>query len=139
MDLFTDAFESSQAEVEARIEQILDAVRTKDFDRLASYHLVGPKFSNFDDVEPLERQDGQTSMRLEAEQFAGMENFHGRFEDVKIDVFGPVAIMTGILVWDCTIAGNALSGRTRSTMVFVDKDEQWLITHEHHSPFPISH
>ena len=28
------------------------------------------------------------------------------------------------------------SGRNRSTVVFVDSHGQWLIAHEHYSPFP---
>jgi ketosteroid isomerase-like protein len=138
MDIIADPFESAQADVQARIEQILDAVTAKDFDRLASYHLAGPKFTKFDDVEPLGRQDAETGMRMEAEQFTGLEDFHGRFDDLKIDVFGPVAIITGIFVYDCRLEGEPVSGRTRSTLVFVDNGEQWLIAHEHHSPFPAS-
>lgn len=136
MDIITDPFESAQVSVQARIEQVLGAVTAKDFDRLASYHLVGPKFTKFDDVEPLGRQDAETGMRLEVEQFSGMEDFHGRFDDLKIDVFGPVAIATGIFVWDCRLEGELVSGRTRSTLVFVDSNEQWVIAHEHHSPLP---
>ena len=92
MDIIADPFEAAQASVQTRIEQVLDAATAKDFDRLASYHLAGPKFTKFDDVEPLDRQDAETGMRLEVEQFTGMEDFHGRFDDLKIDVFGPVAI-----------------------------------------------
>lgn len=136
MDIITNLFESAQASVQARIEQILGAVTAKDFDRLASYHLAGPKFSKIDDVEPLDRQDAETGMRLEVEQFTGMEDFHGRLDDLKIDVFGPVAITTGIFVWDCRVEGEVVSGRSRSTLVFVDSNGQWLIAHEHHSPLP---
>ena len=135
-DIIADPFESAPAAVQAKIEQVLDAVTAKDFDRLASNHLAGPKFSKFDDVEPVDRQDAQTGMRMEVEQFTGMEDFRGRFEDLKIDVFGPVAIATGIFVWDCRIEGNVVAGQSRSTLVFVDDGEQWLIAPEHHSPFP---
>jgi hypothetical protein len=62
--------------VDARIGQILDAVTAKDFDPLVSYHLAGPKFTKFDDIEPLDRQDAGTGMRLEVEQFTRMEDFH---------------------------------------------------------------
>ena len=136
MDIIADPFEAAQASVQTRIEQVLDAATAKDFDRLASYHLAGPKFTKFDDVEPLDRQDAETGMRLEVEQFTGMEDFHGRFDNLKIDVFGPVAITTGIFVYDCRFEGEAVSGRSRSTLVFVDSNGQWLIAHEHHSPFP---
>ena len=136
MDIIADPFEAAQASVQARIEQVLDAVTAKDFDRLASYHLAGPKFTKFDDVEPLDRQDAETGMRLEVQQFTGMEDFHGRLDNLKIDVFGPVAIATGIFMWDCQFEGEFVSGRSRSTLVFVDSNGQWLIAHEHHSPLP---
>ena len=137
-DIVADTFESSQAAVASRIEEILDAVFAKDFDRLASYHLEGPKFTKFDDAEPLDRQDAATSARMEAEQFAAVEDLDARFDGLKIDVFGPVAIVTGVFVWDCTVDGRSVSGRTRSTVVFVDRGDQWLIAHEHHSPFVAS-
>ncbi|MFI7581931.1 nuclear transport factor 2 family protein [Kocuria kalidii] len=134
-DIVADTFESSQAAVAARIDEILDAVFAKDFDRLESYHLAGPKCTKFDDAEPLDRQDAETSARMEAEQFAAVEELQARFDDLKIDVFGPVAITTGTFVWDCTVDGHPVSGRTRSTVVFVEHAGQWLIAHEHHSPF----
>ncbi|MFI7494846.1 hypothetical protein ACH9D2_09030 [Kocuria sp. M4R2S49] len=102
-DIVADTFESSQEAVAARIEEILDAVIGKDFDRLASYHLDGPKFTKFDDAEPLDRQDAETSARREAEQFAAVEDLHVGFDGLRIDVFGPVAIATGVFVWDCTV------------------------------------
>ena len=71
VDVISERFEASQQAVSARIGEILDAVTVKDFDRLVSYHLDGPKFTKFDDVEPLGRQDAETAMRTEgiAEQF----------------------------------------------------------------------
>jgi ketosteroid isomerase-like protein len=137
-DMFTDAFETSQAAVAARLEQILEAATVKDLDRLAGYHLAGPKFTKFDDVEPLGRQDAETAMRSEAEQFAAIDDFHGRFGDLKIDVFGPVAIATAVLVWDARTEGESVSGRTRTTLVFVERGGEWLIAHEHLSPFVAS-
>jgi hypothetical protein len=34
-----------------------------------------------------------------------------------------------------TVDGSPHSGRTRSTVVFVEHEDQGLIAHEHHSPF----
>ncbi|MCJ8505351.1 nuclear transport factor 2 family protein [Kocuria flava] len=134
-DIVADPFESSQAAVAARIGEILDAVVRKDFERLAGYHLDGPKFTKFDDVEPLERQDAATSARLEEEQFSGVEDLQATFDGLQIDVFGPVAVATGVFVWSCLAEGRRVSGRSRTTLVFVDHGGQWLIAHEHSSPF----
>jgi len=137
-DIIADGFEPSQAAVAARIEEILDAAISKDVDRLASYHLEGPEFSKFDDAEPLARQGAETSARMEAEQIAATDDLRARYEDLKVDVFGPVAIATGVFVWDGTVDGRPVSGRTRSTVVFVEHGGQRLIAHEHHSPFVAS-
>ena len=56
-DILTEPYVDSQKAVAARLEEILDACRVKDFDRLVAYHLAGPKFTKFDDAEPLDRQD----------------------------------------------------------------------------------
>ena len=95
-DILTETYQESQRAVAARLEEILDACRVKDFDRLAAYHLAGPKFSKFDDAEPLDRQDAETGMRSEVEGFSAIDDFDGRLDDMKIDVFGPVAITTAV-------------------------------------------
>lgn len=138
-DIVADAFEASQAAVAARIDEILDAAISKDIDRLMSYHLDGPKFTKFDDEEPLDRQAAETSARREAEQFAVMDELRARYDGLRIDVFGPVAIATGVFVWEGTANGTSFSGRNRSTVVFVEHGGQWLITHEHYSPFVASY
>jgi hypothetical protein len=88
-DILTESYVDSQKAVAARLEEILDACRVKDFDRLAAYHLAGPKFTKFDDAEPLDRQDAEIGMRAEVEGFSVIDDFDGRLDDMKIDVFGP--------------------------------------------------
>ena len=135
-DILTDPFPEVQAAITARLEEILDACVVKDFDRLAAYHLAGPKFSKFDDLEPLDRQDDETAMRSEVDAFSGIEDLDARIEDLKIDVFGPVAVVTGVFQAAFRVDGEQQSARTRSTVALVDAgDGNWLICHEHHSPF----
>jgi ketosteroid isomerase-like protein len=57
---------------------------------------------------------------------------------MKIDVFGPVAITTGIFRATFRVGDDQQSAATRTTVVFVDSDGDWLIAHEHHSPFVAS-
>lgn len=56
-----DQFEVEQRHVEATLHGIMEAVQGKDFARLAGYHLQSPKFTKFDDFEPLDRQDAATA------------------------------------------------------------------------------
>lgn len=134
-DIVHDRFEAEQRQVEATLHGIMEAVRDKDSTRLAGYHLHSPKFTKFDDFAPLDRQDAATAQRSEEEGLGGVENFRYRLNDLKIDVFGPVAVATFIFDYGFDADGEATSVRARSTMVFVNDNDAWKIVHEHFSPF----
>jgi ketosteroid isomerase-like protein len=134
-DMITDQFEAEQRQVEATLYAIMEAAQRKDFARLAGYHLHSPKFTKFDDFEPLDRQDAATAQRSEEEGLGAVENFRYRLDDLKIDVFGPVAVATFIFGYGFEADGEAMSVRARSTMVFVTDNDEWKIAHEHLSPF----
>lgn len=131
-----EMYPEEQKKVEERLQEIMSAAQNKDVDRLESYHLFGPKFTKFDDFEPLERQDAETTRELEREAITGVKEFAPSVNDLKVDVFGPVAVATfvfeyGIITYD----DEELSVRARSTMVFVKDGPEWKIAHEHFSSF----
>jgi ketosteroid isomerase-like protein len=133
-NLITDPFIEAQTAIRVRLDEILDACRSKDFDRLAGYHLSGPKFSKFDDEGPQGRQDDKSGMQGEIDAFSALEDFDGGFDDLKIDVFGPVAVVTGVFRCTFTMNGEIGSARSRTSAVFVDNEGDWVIAHEHNSP-----
>ena len=134
--ILLEPFAAEQAQVERRLRQIMSAARRKAVDELESYHAFGPKFTKFDDFEPLERQDAETTKRLEREAILGVEEFDPEILDLKIDVFGTVALTTFVMEYAVvTQESERLSFRARATMVFTADDGQWLIVHEHFSPF----
>lgn len=134
--ILLEPFAAEQAQVERRLHQIMSAARRKAIDELETYHAFGPKFTKFDDFEPLERQDAETTKRLEREAILGVEEFAPEIVDLKIDVFGPVALTTFVMEYRVvTKESERLSFRARATMVFAADDGQWLIVHEHFSPF----
>jgi ketosteroid isomerase-like protein len=127
---------TEQAQVEERLREIISAVQNKDLDRLESYHLFGPKFAKFDDFEPLDRQDAETTRTLEREAITGVKEFRPNVTDLKVDVFGPVAVATFVFEYGITTEDDEeLSVRARSTMVFAKDGPEWKIVHEHFSPF----
>ena len=67
-----------------------------------------------------------------------VEDLDARIEDLKVDVFGPVAIATGVFQGQARVGDEVASFATRTTLVFVDDAGDWLIAHEHHSPFVAS-
>jgi ketosteroid isomerase-like protein len=131
-----ETYPEEQAKVERRIQEIMSAARTKDVDRLESYHLFGPKFTKFDDFEPLDRQDAETTRRLEREAITGVKEFTPSVSGLKVDVFGPLAVATFVFDYGVsTHDGEKLAVRARSTMVFAKDGPEWKIVHEHFSPF----
>jgi hypothetical protein len=134
--ILTESYPGEQLEVERRLEDIMSAARRQAIDELESYHAFGPKFTKFDDSEPLERQDGKTTRRLEREAILGVKEFDPRVVDLKVDVFGAVAITT--FVMDYRVVddeGERSSFRARATMVLAKAENGWRIVHEHFSPF----
>ena len=135
-DVINETYPEEQAKVEQRIQDIWSAVQNKEVDRLESYHLFGPKFTKFDDFEPLDRQDAETTRRLEREAITGVKAFVPNVTDLKADVFGPVAVTTFVTDYSITTEDDEeLSMRARSTMVFAKDGPEWKIVHEHFSPF----
>ncbi len=135
IDVIEDLFEAEQQEVADALHAIMDAAKAKDFPLLASYHLHSPKFTKFDDFEPLDRQDAAAAQLSEEEGLGSVENFRYQLRDLKIDVFGRTAVATFVFVYGFRADGEEISLKARATMVFVNPDNSWLIAHEHFSPF----
>jgi ketosteroid isomerase-like protein len=118
------------AQIQARLNEIMDACVKKDFDRLDSYHLYGPKFTKFSTTPP-ERQDAQAARQGEHDGLAAAKDLTMRADDVRIDVFGDVAIATFVLRYGFQTGTGRIEKQARSTLVFVKDGGQWRIAHEH--------
>ena len=135
MDIIHDQFAEEQREIEKRLSVILDAVRAKDFERLAGYHLHSSKFTKFNEAEPMRRLDIDENNRTEQEEFAAVDRFVGTIPDLQVDVFGPAAIATGILEYTFEAGEESGTGAIRMTLVFANDGGDWKIAHEHLSTF----
>lgn len=138
MDIIHDQFVKEQREIDERLSEILDAVKAKDFERLAAYHLHSPKFTKFNDIEPTRRLDIDENNRAEQEELEAVDHFDGTIHELKIDVFGPVAVVTGNLEYTYEADGESGSNTIRMTLVFANDGQDWKIAHEHLSPFSIA-
>jgi ketosteroid isomerase-like protein len=96
---------------------------------------LGPKFTKFDDWEPLTRQDAVAARKGESEGLAAATSFKANAEDLKVDVFGNVAIATFVMNYTIEAAGTVTAARARSTVAFARDQTGWKIIHEHHSAF----
>ena len=61
----------------------------------------------------------------------------GAFEDVELQVFGGVAVVTGLFAYEASVGDDESSGRVRSSVFMMDDAGDWKITHEHLSGCPV--
>ena len=127
-----------KAQIERRLKEIFDAAEKKDMDRLDSYHFYGPHFTKFSGATPA-RQDAAVARAGEHEGLGSIDGLLMQAENLKIEVFGTVAVATFIL--DCSFMAGAhgVDKKEQATMILVRdggaRDGQWKIVHEHFSAF----
>ena len=130
-------YSQAQAQIERRLQEILLAAETKDFDRLESYHAYGSKFTRFSGSSP-DRQDAAATRKLERDGLGALTGLKMRADALKIDVFGTVGIATFILDYSFRAGGATVRRKDRSTLVFAKENGAWRIVHEHLSPITLA-
>lgn len=134
-DFINKEYLQEQIEIQNLVREIFDAAQKKELDKLDAIHLYGPKFTKFDDWEPLDRQDATTAKISERDTFEALDKFTYELDGLKVDVFENVAIATFVINYDIQMGQDEASAKARSTLVFVKDGNNWKITHEHFSPF----
>ena len=124
-----------QSGIERRLKDIFDAAAKKDFPRLDSYHLYGPKFTKFSPGQ-LGRLDAAAGRAGEHKGLDAVSDLAMRADDLKIDVFGETGIATFDLAYSFRAAGNRIEKKEHATLVFVKDADAWKIVHEHFSALP---
>ena len=136
--------EQLRRQVKNAIYRVFDAAKTRDFGVLASMHYPDEElFSKFDFSAPYRRQSLSQALMHEEVAYAGVTDFNYAIDDLKIDLIShDVAIATfnletgGLFVNDYRFEGSPARSKLRATMVFLWKQDNWLIVHEHFSSFP---
>ena len=111
----------------------VDAV-AGDLDALRSTHFDSPKFSKFG-PRIAERQDVKSTNESETEHVLSMSDASFNLEDIKVDIFGDIAITTFYNDYSFIKNNKKVKGRGRVTLVFINTKDGWKIVHEHSSPF----
>ena len=134
-DIITDPFAASQAEIQSVLDGVFKAIDEGDADKLISYHIYGPKFTEFRDSE--RRFNSEQNEAYERGLVGAVSNFDYNLGERKINVFGEVAVVTFHADFRPTIDGEVVQIWGSTTLVFVKVDGEWKITHEHHSPLNV--
>ncbi|MDG6905929.1 MAG: nuclear transport factor 2 family protein [Nitrososphaerota archaeon] len=136
--------EQLRRQVKNAIYRVFDAAKSRDFGILASMHYPEDElFSKFDYSAPYKRQTVSQALMHEEVAYSNITDFNYEIDELRIDLITQgVAIATfhletgGLFVNDYRFEGSPARTKLRASMVFLWKDDQWLIVHEHFSSFP---
>jgi ketosteroid isomerase-like protein len=131
-DIVNDAFPEAQAEIEAFMDTVIGVCISKDLDGIADVHLKSPKFSKFSSRKPVRMTVAQT-IEAEIDHFDSISDLESDLNDLKIDVFGDVAVITYLQHVTFTKGNNKSERSKRVTKVVVKTGAGWKIVHEHGS------
>jgi len=132
-DLVNDTFPEAQAELRAAVETIARDVMTGNIDGLQAMHLPSDKFTKLG-PRRFDRQDVVSTNASEAAYFSSLSNVTYEARDLKIDVFGEVAVVTYYPQVTFVRDGELGGGSGRQTLVFLRTMDGWRIVHEHGTP-----
>lgn len=131
VDIVENEFPEAKKEIQQVLDGIFESVQNRDADKLISYHVYGPKFTEFRDAEP--RFNSEENEQFERGFIAAISGFEYELVDLKINVFGDVAVVTFLNDFRPTIGEDVVQLWGQTTLVFVKTQGEWKITHEHHS------
>ena len=132
-DIVRDSFPEAKAAIRAEMLDLDDIVNRRDWDALRSAHLESSKFTKFGRGH--ERQGFDEMIGEEIAGASAVRDLSIDFRDLKIDVFGDVAVATSVPLFVMTNAsGETVKIEVRGTMVWVKTADGWKIAHEHNSP-----
>lgn len=126
-DIVNDPFPDVREEVLATMRKIHQDVVSGNVGALRFHHLNSPKFG----PRKHERQTFEETSASEVSFFTSITDFTVDPKNMKVDVFGDVAVMTYYPHVTFKKDGKKMKGNGRQTIVFVKTTEGWLIAHEH--------
>lgn len=132
-DLISNPYPDAQAEIRECIDSIFKDASEKNIQGLKDAHLKSEKFTKFG-PRNFNRQDLESTNQSEEAFFSSISKYHQEIVDLKIDVFGEVAIATYYPHVSFVQDGVEKKGSGRQTFVFLKTDEGWKIVHEHGTP-----
>lgn len=105
-------------------------IMTANIEGLQAAHLLSEKFTKFG-PRKFERQDVNDANVSEAEFFGSIHDVDYSVNDLKIDVFGDIGIVTYYPRVSFVRNDEPAKVDGRQTLVFLRTDDGWKIVHEH--------
>ena len=134
-------FTSGQEPIEELSEElklvVLDVwndANNRDIESLKSAHFNSPRFSKFG-PRVSERQNVDETNSSESEHFSSIKDVDLKIDDIKIDIFDNVGVITFYNNYSFIKNSKSVNGKGRVTLVFYNTHDGWKIVHEHSSSF----
>jgi hypothetical protein len=122
-----------QAELKQTLKAIYDDAMSANVEGLTTSHLISSNFTKFG-PRNFSRQTAYETNESEASFFTSIKDLKVELKDVKIDVFGDVAVTTFYPHFSFVKDDQLKEGSSRQTFVFLKTDQGWKIIHEHGTP-----
>ena len=131
-DIIKDQYRKEQQEVMDAVNTIVADAESANLEGLSSIHLDSNKFTKFG-PRNFERQDVTQTNKSEVAFFGddSVTNYKEEVRDLKVDVFGDVAIATYYRSVSYLLNNEEKNVSLRQTLVFVKTEDAWKIAHEH--------
>jgi len=134
--------DKDRKDVESTIRAFFEAGKNKDLTTLADFHGARDQFTKFDENPPYTRQNSEEAFVYEQAAFANISDYDYNIDDLRIDLFGDVAVATfylsysGMFVNDYSFEGSPVRSKTRVTIALARTPKGWKMVHEHLSRIP---
>ena len=132
-DIVGGSFPEAQAAIKAEMRRVVDAARRHDWEALRKAHLDSPKFTKFGRGRA--RENFEEMIASEIAGISTMKDPSVDFRDLRLDVYGDVAVSTSFPLFTWTDeSGERVEIEIRSTVVWVKTAHGWRMAHEHNTP-----
>jgi ketosteroid isomerase-like protein len=106
---------------------------TSNLEGVAASHLMTPKFTKFGG-QSFERLTVEETNKSEAEALSAIKELNVELTDLKIDVFGKVAVATYYSHFSFIVEGQRVESLARQALIFLETEDGWKIIHENVTP-----
>jgi ketosteroid isomerase-like protein len=132
-DIVGSSFPDAQAAIKAEMRRVVDAAQRHDWEALRQAHLDSPKFTKFGRGRA--RENFEEMIASEIAGISTMKDPSVDFRDLRLDVYGDVAVSTSFPLFTWTDeSGERVEIEIRSTVIWVKTAHGWKMAHEHNTP-----
>lgn len=129
-----EPIEELSEELKLVVLDVWNDANNRNIESLKSAHFNSPRFSKFG-PRVSERQNVDETNSSESEHFSSIKDVDLKIDDLKIDIFDNVGVITFYNNYSFIKNSKSVNGKRRVTLVFYNTHDGWKIVHEHSSSF----